>query len=162
MYAYGAASVKCAVCQTVTPVNPSTTTHSPYPGPSSSDANAAEHTQKSQQTVVIVNPPTLDADGNEVGHKMLQSVVPLAHTVQLQAFSQSSRPLRKCVLYSMFSEWMLHRTSTATVVLMPCAYMSARAFQVEDYVVGVTSDPAQPSNSHTSSRNTSQAASSHS
>ena len=98
MYAYGAASVKCAVCQTVTPVNPSTTTHSPYPGPSSSDANAAEHTQKSQQTVVIVNPPTLDADGNEVSHKMLQSVVPFAHTVLLHAFPQSSCPLHTCVL----------------------------------------------------------------
>lgn len=57
---------------------------------------------------------------------------------------------------------MLRCTSTATAVLMLCAYMSARVFQVEDYVVGVTSDPAQPSNSHTSSRNTSQAASSHS
>ena len=66
MYAYGAASVKCAVCQTVTPVNPSTMTQPPYQGPSSSAGSGAERAQKPQQTVVIVNPPTLDADGNEV------------------------------------------------------------------------------------------------
>ena len=91
MYAYGAASVKCAVCNTVTPVTPSTITSPPQQG-GSSTAGSGQH-QTSQQTVVVVNPPTLDADGNEV----------------------------------------------------------------EDYVVGVTSNPAQPSNSHTSSRNASQA-----
>ena len=71
MYAYGAASVKCAVCQTVTPVNPDTMTQPPYQAPSSTAGSGAERAQKSQQTVVIVNPPTLDADGNEV---RLQSI----------------------------------------------------------------------------------------
>ena len=70
MYAFGAASVKCAVCNTVTPVNQSTMTELPNQhGPSTSNSGSgagSSRPQKSQQTVVIVNPPTLDADGNEV------------------------------------------------------------------------------------------------
>lgn len=71
MYAFGAASVKCAVCNTVTPVNQSTMTQLPHQqGPSNSNSGSGPSSsgpQKPQQTVVIVNPPTLDADGNEVG-----------------------------------------------------------------------------------------------
>ena len=69
MYAFGAASVKCAVCNTVTPVNPSTVTELPaQQGPSASALGSGVSGSRPQknQTVVIVNPPTLDADGNEV------------------------------------------------------------------------------------------------
>ncbi len=71
MYAFGAASVKCAVCNTVTHVNHTTLTHpSAQQGPSNSSAGvsagASPRPQQSHQTVVIVNPPTLDAEGNEV------------------------------------------------------------------------------------------------
>lgn len=70
MYAFGAASVKCAVCNTVTPVNQSTVTELPRPqGPSNSNSGSgagSSRPQESQQTVVVVNPPTLDAEGNEV------------------------------------------------------------------------------------------------
>jgi len=71
MYAFGAASVKCAVCNTVTHVNHATLTHpSAQQGPSNSSAGvsagASPRPQQSHQTVVIVNPPTLDAEGNEV------------------------------------------------------------------------------------------------
>ena len=67
MYAHGAQSVKCAVCNHVTPVQPSTVaplhpaTEAPaaQSGPSSS-------TGKATQTVVVENPPTLDEQGNEV------------------------------------------------------------------------------------------------
>lgn len=72
MYAFGAASVKCAVCNTVTRVNTGSVTHMPtQQGPSSSTGGSAGDSskpQQSQQTVVIVNPPTLDEDGNEVSH----------------------------------------------------------------------------------------------
>ena len=75
MYAFGAASVKCAVCNTVTPVNQSTMTELPNQhGPSTSNSGSgagSSRPQKSQQTVVIVNPPTLDADGNEVKMQVL-------------------------------------------------------------------------------------------
>lgn len=75
MYAFGAASVKCAVCNTVTPVNQSTMTELPnQQGPSTSNSGSgagSSRPQKSQQTVVIVNPPTLDADGNEVKMQIL-------------------------------------------------------------------------------------------
>lgn len=71
MYAFGAASVKCAVCNTVTPVNQSTVTELPQQqqGPSNSNSGSgasSSRPQESQQTVVVVNPPTLDAEGNEV------------------------------------------------------------------------------------------------
>jgi len=71
MYAFGAASVKCAVCNTVTQVNHSPLTQpSAQQGPSSSSiggsAGGSPRPQQSRQTVVIVNPPTLDEEGNEV------------------------------------------------------------------------------------------------
>ena len=71
MYAFGAASVKCAVCNTVTHVNYSLLTQpSAQQGPSSSSvgdsAGTSSRPQQSHQTVVIVNPPTLDEEGNEV------------------------------------------------------------------------------------------------
>ena len=67
MYAFGAASVKCQVCNAVTPANQSTVTHHPGPSHSNSGSGAASsRPQESQQTVVVVNPPTLDAEGNEV------------------------------------------------------------------------------------------------
>ena len=67
MYAFGAASVKCQVCNAVTPANQSTVTHQPGPSNSNSGSGAASsRPQESQQTVVIVNPSTLDAEGNEV------------------------------------------------------------------------------------------------
>ncbi len=61
MYAHGAQSVKCAVCNNVTPVGQSPggqTGQGPSPSPSPR--------QKRTQMVVIENPPTLDSEGNEV------------------------------------------------------------------------------------------------
>lgn len=67
MYAFGAASVKCAVCNTVTPVNQSTMAEPPaHQGPSVSGTGTGAGSSRPQKTVVIVNPPTLDAEGNEV------------------------------------------------------------------------------------------------
>ena len=68
MYAFGAASVKCAVCNTVTPVNQHSITSAPsQQGPSGkADSGSGSSRPQQSQTVVIVNPPTLDADGNEV------------------------------------------------------------------------------------------------
>ena len=71
MYAFGAASVKCAVCNTVTHVNHTPLTQpSAQQGPPSSSAGVSAgvspRPQQSHQTVVIVNPPTLDEEGNEV------------------------------------------------------------------------------------------------
>ncbi|DBA92077.1 hypothetical protein WJX77_012306 [Trebouxia sp. C0004] len=71
MYAFGAASVKCAVCNTVTQVNHSPLTqppaqHGPSSGSIGDSAGASRRPQQSHQTVVIVNPPTLDEEGNEV------------------------------------------------------------------------------------------------
>lgn len=72
MYAYGAASVKCAVCNTVTPVNQSTMTELPNQhGASTSNSGSGAGSSRPQQTVVIVNPPTLDAEGNEVRMQVL-------------------------------------------------------------------------------------------
>lgn len=70
MYAFGAASVKCAVCNTVTPVNQQSITSAPSQqgqGLSNrADSGSGSSRPQQSQTVVIVNPPTLDADGNEV------------------------------------------------------------------------------------------------
>ncbi|KAK9844673.1 hypothetical protein WJX74_005358 [Apatococcus lobatus] len=57
MYAHGAQSVKCAVCNHVTPVGPG-------PGPQGRAHEGSA--EKRPQAVVIQNPTTLDADGNEV------------------------------------------------------------------------------------------------
>ena len=60
MYAHGAQSVKCAVCNHVTPVGPGL----------APQARALEGSaEKRPQAVVIQNPSTLDAEGNEVSLK---------------------------------------------------------------------------------------------
>ena len=63
MYAHGAASVKCAVCNTVTPV-------SEEGGAQGSRQQGGPQTtgHKPNKTVVIVNPSAVDEDGNEVGY----------------------------------------------------------------------------------------------
>jgi LSD1 subclass zinc finger protein len=63
MYAYGAASVKCAVCNTVTPVQAGATPSPLRPG---SNANRPAANAASKQTVVVLNPSSVDAEGNEV------------------------------------------------------------------------------------------------
>lgn len=83
MYAFGAASVKCAVCNTATPVNQSTMTELPQQGPSNSTSGSgagSSRPQESQQTVVVVNPPTLDAEGNEVRLHLFALQALLLHT----------------------------------------------------------------------------------
>ena len=150
MYAYGAASVKCQVCNAVTPANQSTMTHQPGPSNSNSGSGAASsRPQESQQTVVIVNPPTLDAEGNEV---------------RLHVFASSSR-YGTCAAW--FSEqavkFALLLISKTTDLLLSSVYSlsclcqlfcysssaheqehtNACCCQVEDYVVGVSSDPGQ-------------------
>ena len=61
MYAHGAASVKCAVCNTVTPVS------AEGGGQGSRQQGGPQTTgHKPNKTVVIVNPSAVDEDGNEV------------------------------------------------------------------------------------------------
>ena len=60
MYAHGAQSVKCAVCNHVTPVNAGL-------GGQSQPRALGGSAEKRPQAVVIQNPSTLDAEGNEVG-----------------------------------------------------------------------------------------------
>lgn len=71
MYAYGAQSVKCAMCNNVTQVPPvrlqnaqaaaaTTAASSTSPAPTSTPPPTAK------TTVVVENPPSLDDEGNEV------------------------------------------------------------------------------------------------
>lgn len=60
-YAYGAQSVKCAVCNHVTPTDP--TSHN-LNRQGSAPTNAPP--KPPTQTVVVENPATLDEHGNEV------------------------------------------------------------------------------------------------
>jgi len=65
MYAYGAQSVKCAVCNHVTPTDPSS--HPSAAGMARQGSTAAQNPPKPPtQTVVVENPATLDEQGNEV------------------------------------------------------------------------------------------------
>ncbi len=66
-YAYGAQAVKCAVCNHVTPTDPSS--HPSAAGMARQESTAAQHPPKPPtQTVVVENPATLDEQGNEVTH----------------------------------------------------------------------------------------------
>jgi LSD1 subclass zinc finger protein len=56
MYAFGAQSVKCAVCNHVTPVAAS-------PGRAGQQGSSSK---PAQQAVLVQNPPSLDDAGNEV------------------------------------------------------------------------------------------------
>ena len=76
MYAYGAQSVKCAVCNFVTHV-PScqlrfqAQASSPAPQETQlSNTSAAQRT-----TVVVENPPSIDDEGNEVRHSTADCVL---------------------------------------------------------------------------------------
>lgn len=62
MYAHGAQSVKCAVCQYVTAVSSSNMFRHGQPGSEVAPAPPSTLTQ----TVVIENPPSLDEHGNQV------------------------------------------------------------------------------------------------
>jgi len=64
-YAYGAQSVKCAVCNHVTPTDPSS--HPSAAGMARQGSTAAQNPPKPPtQTVVVENPATLDEQGNVV------------------------------------------------------------------------------------------------
>ena len=71
-YAYGAQSVKCAVCNHVTPTDPTSHTMNRQ---GSAPSNAPP--KPPIQTVVVENPATLDENGNEVksNSALLQSCV---------------------------------------------------------------------------------------
>ena len=58
-YAYGAQSVKCAVCNHVTATNQGANLHR--------QGSGAPPPKPPTQTVVVENPSTLDEQGNEVG-----------------------------------------------------------------------------------------------
>jgi len=84
MYAFGAQSVKCALCNHVTPLAsrpPPPHQHAPYPPNNhhSGRPPAAPHQQQQQgqdsavaannkpvQAVLVENPPSLDESGNEI------------------------------------------------------------------------------------------------
>jgi LSD1 subclass zinc finger protein len=71
MYAYGARSVKCAICNTVSHTTPASDGAHDAP---TSTAPAAEQQLPSAGDVptVVVNPSTVDEDGNEVRDEAAQ------------------------------------------------------------------------------------------
>lgn len=71
MYAYGAQSVKCAMCNNVTQVPPvrlqTTQPTTAATAASSTNPIVASHAPAATKTTVVVeNPPSLDDEGNEV------------------------------------------------------------------------------------------------
>ena len=81
MYAYGAQSVKCAVCNHVTNVPPSQLrlqAQTSCPTPQETQLSNAPPSHR--MTVIVENPPSLDDDGNEVPTR---SSIVLAHVLDI-------------------------------------------------------------------------------
>lgn len=75
MYVHGASSVKCAVCNFITSTSGQSGVVAPSGGDRASTSNTAVATAAcscpANTMVVIENPPTIDADGNELSNTAL-------------------------------------------------------------------------------------------